>query len=390
MPPPLCTDLSAGQVHFLPGPKDPPKKSSDPLVSGWADLSVSAVVEDGEIGPSLDRDMLRMLWGRPLQLFRLAGFMARQRGAGRVTYVVNRNINFTDICVGSCSFCAFRKDVGYRLSDSDILSRVEEAEDLGATEVCLQGGLNPDLSLEDYCRMLELIKEGHPAMHLHAYSPMEVWHMARSSGVSVKEAIADLKSAGLGSMPGTAAEILVDRVRQEICPGKLSVSEWCSVIRTAHRLGIRTTSTMLYGHIESLEDRLTHLEVLLRLQAETGGFTEFVLLPFLPENCSLGPMARKPDILEHLKMHALSRVALHNYIPNIQASWVKLGPEVAGAAIEWGVNDMGGTLMEENISRSAGSTSGQYLSPSQIRAIIAAHGRKPAQRDTLYRVIKTS
>lgn len=331
---------------------------------------------------------LLKLWNQPIRLFRLANRMRQISCGDEISFVINRNINFTNRCVGSCSFCAFRQNAGYKLSTEEILSRVEEAEALGSTEVCLQGGLDPEMVIEDYCEILELVRRSYPRMHLHAYSPMEVLHMSRNSGVPVEDALFQLKKSGLGSMPGTAAEILVDSVRQKICPGKLTTMEWCHIVSTAHRLGIPTTSTMLYGHVESLEDRLRHLRILKEIQAGTHGFTEFVLLPFMPGNNQLGALAKPKGILDHLKMHALARVALHPYITNIQASWTKLGRIVAGSTIEWGVNDLGGTLMEENISRSAGSKESQYISPDELRDIIEGHGRSAVQRTTLYDQIR--
>ncbi len=330
-------------------------------------------------------DELMRLWHKPLQLFRLANFLRERSCGDEVSFVINRNINFTNRCVGSCKFCAFRRSAGYLLSHEEILERVASAEQLGATEVCLQGGLAPGMMIEDYCEILEAIHNGFPKMHLHAYSPMEVLHMSRNSCISVKDSLLELRTSGLGSMPGTAAEILVDSVRQKICPEKLSTDEWCSVIKAAHTLGIPTTSTMLYGHIEGMDDRIKHLEVLAQIQKMTHGFTEFVLLPFMPGNNSLGPLTlQRPDLLEHLKMHALARVALYPLITNIQASWVKLGREIAAATLNWGVNDLGGTLMEENISRSAGATEGQYISTDDLRNLIEGQGRKAVQRTTLY------
>jgi len=334
---------------------------------------------------SLDRDELLRLWAQPLRLFRLAN-MLRVRSCGEeVSFVVNRNINFTNRCVGSCKFCAFRREDGYLLSSQEILGRVEGAAALGATEICLQGGLAPEMVLEDYCEILEIIKRNYPKMHLHAYSPMEVYHMSGNSHIPVEGCLRELKKSGLSSMPGTAAEILVDFVRRQICPDKLTTAEWQDIVSTAHMMGIPTTSTMLYGHVERFEDRLEHFEVLRSIQARTHGFTEFVLLPFMPGNNRLGSEAPRPlDLLEHLKMHALARVALYPLITNIQASWTKLGREVAAATLEWGVNDLGGTLMEENISRSAGAREVQYLSAEELRGLIERQGRKAVQRTTLY------
>lgn len=330
----------------------------------------------------------KVLWSQPLRLFRMANLMRQRSCREEVTFVVNRNINFTNRCLGSCKFCAFRRPDGYILTIQEILARVEEAAALGATEICLQGGLAPEMVLEDYCGILEAIRQSFPRMHLHAYSPMEILHMSRGSRVAVQDAMLDLKKSGLGSMPGTAAEILVDSVREKICPEKLSSDEWCEIVSAAHRMGIPTTSTMLYGHLETFEERLRHLELLRQIQARTGGFTEFVLLPFVPDNTPLGACVQSTELLEHLKMHALARVVLHPLITNIQASWTKLGRDIAAATLEWGVNDLGGTLMEENISRSAGSKESQYLSPEEIVELIERHGRRAVQRSTLYEKIR--
>jgi len=350
---------------------------SDPICEG--------ILSDSRGHAALNRDLMRSLWRSPMRLFSLSRMLQESCCGREVTYVINRNINFTNICVGSCRFCAFRRSDGYILTHEEIVQKAAEAEQMGATEICLQGGLAPGLTVESYCEILEVLKSNFPRMHLHAYSPMEVMHMSRCSGVDVHDALRSLKDSGLDSMPGTAAELLVDSVRRVICPDKLSTAEWSFVIRAAHTMGIPTTSTMLYGHIESFEERLSHLEVIRSIQMETGGFTEFVLLPFVPGNTALGRISSPPDILENLKMHALARVALYPYITNIQASWVKLGREVAGAALEWGANDLGGTLMEENISRCAGSREGQYMSPAEFQDLIKRHGRVPVQRDTLYR-----
>jgi FO synthase subunit 2 len=331
---------------------------------------------------------LKVLWREPLRLFRLANRLRQESCGDEASFVVNRNINFTNRCLGSCKFCAFRKPDGYILSHEEILRRVEEAEALGATEICLQGGLAPEMALENYCEILESISQDFPRMHLHAYSPMEVLHMSRGAGVAVEDSLRDLKKSGLGSMPGTAAEILVDSVREKICPQKLSSSEWCEIVCTAHGMGIPTTSTMLYGHLETLEERLEHLALLRGIQARTGGFTEFVLLPFVPGNNPLGACVPRTELLDHLKMHALSRVVLHPLITNIQASWTKLGRDVAAAMLEWGVSDLGGTLMEENISRSAGSKEAQYLSPQEIVDLVERHGRRAVQRSTIYERIR--
>jgi FO synthase subunit 2 len=346
----------------------------------------TAAFEDGPLSQDcwIDRASLMALWNEPVRLFRLANLHREERCRDEVSFVVNRNVNFTNRCVGNCKFCAFRRTDGYLLSEEEILDRVAAAERFKATEICIQGGLAPGLVLEDYCRILEAVKENYPRMHLHAYSPMEVFYMSQNSGITPADSIRELKRAGLGSMPGTAAEILVDRVREEICPSKLKTAEWRDVVTTAHSLGVPTTSTMLYGHLESLEDRISHLLLLREIQAETGGFTEFVLLPFMPGNNDLGPWSSRMGHLENLKMHALARVALHPLIANIQASWVKLGRDLAGRTVLWGVNDLGGTLMEENISRTAGAVEAECMTPDQFRDLIERNGRVPVQRTTLY------
>ncbi len=329
-----------------------------------------------------DQDCLKRLWNQPLRLFRLANELRQRSCKDEVSFVVNRNINFTNRCIGSCRFCSFKHGDSYFLTEEDILKRTSEAEQRGATEICLQGGLVPGMVLEDYCELLEVIHRDFPGIHLHAYSPMEVLHMSRNSGISVKESLVELKHSGLGSMPGTAAEILVDAVRQRICPDKLKTVEWREIITTAHGLGIPSTSTMLYGHVENLTDRLRHLDILKEIQAETGGFTEFVMLPFIPENNLLGKIAPGLDLLDRLKMHALARVALYPNITNVQASWTKLGRNAAAAALDWGANDLGGTLMDEGIARNAGEE--PCISPEELVELIEGRGRKAVQRTTLY------
>ncbi len=329
-----------------------------------------------------NEEEFKRLWHQPLRLFRLANRLRAKSCGENVSFVINRNINFTNECVGSCKFCSFKHTNRYFLTHDQILERAADAERRKATEICLQGGLSPRMVLEDYCEILEIIHRAFPKIHLHAYSPMEVIHMSRNSCVQVVDALTELKKSGLGSMPGTAAEILVDSVRQEICPEKLKTNEWREVITAAHRLGIPSTSTMLYGHVESFEDRLRHLEVLRSIQAETHGFTELVLLPFIPENNRLGTSAHRIDILEHLKMHALARVLLHPFITNIQASWAKLGREVAAATLDWGANDLGGTLMDESIARNANESS--HLEPQDLIGLIEGRGKRAVQRTTLY------
>jgi len=238
------------------------------------------------------------------------------------------------------------------------------------------------MRLEDYCEILELIHRDFPRIHLHAYSPMEVLHMSRNSYVEIKETLWELKRSGLGSMPGTAAEILVDSVRREICPDKLKTEEWRQIIKAAHKMGIPTTATMLFGHVESMEDRLRHLQILKEISVETGGFTEMVLLPFIPDNNMLGKVAVRADLLDRLKMHALARVALYPNVVNIQASWTKLGRNVAAAALDWGANDLGGTLMDEGIARNFREA--PSILAEELIELIEGRGKKAVQRTTLY------
>lgn len=340
------------------------------------------------------RDITRndaiLLAENPRLLFRIADELRKETCGDVVTYVVNRNINFTNICVGSCKFCAFRRRAseGYLLSIQEILDKVEEAVRRGAVEICIQGGLHPDFHVENYCEILERIKENFD-VHIHAFSPMEIYHAAINSKLCVEDVLMELKAAGLDSMPGTAAEILVDEVRHEICPKKLRTEEWIKIIKTAHRLGIPTTATMMFGHVETVEHRIEHLFLIREIQEETKGFTEFIPLPFMPKNNELGRMVggRAPSFFECAVVHALARVVLHGLCDNIQASWVKLTPEGAKKMLNFGANDLGGTLMEENISKAAGATSGEYMSPEALECLIREAGRIPRKRNTLYELL---
>jgi FO synthase len=316
-----------------------------------------------------------------------------------VRYVVNRNINYTNICSFRCRFCAFSKGKTaetlrgqpYDLALEEVGRRVEEAWARGATEVCMQGGIHPAYTGETYVALLRAVKRAVPRMHVHAFSPLEVTHGARSLGVSIAAFLARLRDEGLGSLPGTAAEILDDAVRARICPDKLSAGEWIEVVEAAHRAGLRTTSTIMFGHVESPHAWARHLAAVRDLQERTGGITEFVPLPFvhmeapmfLKEGARRGPTWR-----ETLLMHAVARLALHPLIPNIQVSWVKLGPEGAAACLAAGANDLGGTLMNESISRAAGNEHGEELPPERMEALIRQVGRRPEQRTTLYRPVE--
>jgi FO synthase len=321
----------------------------------------------------------------------------RERVGDRITYVVNRNINFTNICFIGCRFCAFsrapREKDAYFHSFEEIARRSREAWDLGAREVCIQGGLPRDLDPYYYRDVLRAIKQATPAMHIHAFSPMEIVYGVELTGMALADYLTMLKEAGLGTLPGTAAEILDDGVRHQIERIKLKVAQWVEVVTTAHRLGIRTTSTMMYGHTETREHWVRHLLLLRDIQKQTGGFTEFVPLGFVHELTQLyksGDARPGPTLEEHLAVHALSRLMLQGWIDNIQVSWVKMPREVTQACLRAGANDYGGTLMDENISRLAGSRSGQYLAPEEFRERIRELGRIPAERTTLYEIVATA
>jgi len=313
-----------------------------------------------------------------------------------VTFVVNRNINFTNICYKKCKFCSFSLPAthpdAFLLTIDQFREKVNQAKNARCTEVCIQGGINPNLTFEFYIDMLKTVKKIDPNIHNHAFSPQEIFYMSKLFENSIEDTLKELKNAGLDSIPGTAAEILDDNVRKIICPNKLSTSQWKDIITTAHRLGIPTTSTIMYGHIEKLIDRVKHLEILREIQNETHGFTEFVPLPFVKENPILSQLENYPLNpsygMDDLKLFCVARLFLNDYIDNIQCSWVKLGPNFAQVSLNYGVNDFSGTLMEENISKSAGAEFGEYLSPEEIINMINNAGKRPAQRDTLYNIIK--
>jgi 7,8-didemethyl-8-hydroxy-5-deazariboflavin synthase CofH subunit len=326
-------------------------------------------------------------------LVSFADTLRRETVGDTITYVVNRNINFTNVCFVGCSFCGFGKGPGapdaYSLSPDDVVRKAREAWETGATEVCIQGGLPRDLDGFFYRDILRAIKRAIPAMHVHAFSPMEISYGVDKTGMPLRAYLQMMKDEGLGSIPGTAAEILDDRVRRELSPNKLPVARWVEIITTAHELGIPTTSTMMYGHVEDTADWVRHILLLRAIQKRTGGFTEFVPLGFIHENTRLfkhggaRPGARRE---EHLRLHALARVLLHGAIKNIQVSWVKLGFDTSLACLNAGANDFSGTLMEENISKAAGATFGEYVSPREFRRMIRSIGRIPAERTTTYKI----
>ena len=328
-------------------------------------------------------------------LVRVADEIRRRIVGDRITYVVNRNLNFTNVCIVGCAFCGFGRGAdapdAYFHSNETLVAKCLEAVELGATEVCIQGGLPKDLDGFYYVQLLRAIKARLPELHIHAYSPMEITYGVEKTRMPLREYLLMLKEAGLNSIPGTAAEILDDQVRRSLSPNKLKVRQWIEIIRTAHSLGIPTTSTMMYGHAEVPEHWVRHLLLLRNIQKDTGGFTEFVPLGFIHTQTKLFKSGRARSghsIHEDLIVHALSRVLLNGYIPNIQVSWVKLGYQDSLACLEAGANDFGGTLMEESISKAAGANFGEYVSPGEFRALIRTIGRIPAERTTSYQIRK--
>jgi FO synthase subunit 2 len=328
----------------------------------------------------------------------VANHLCKRKKRDIVTYVINRNINFTNVCIKRCGFCAFSRDFreeeGYYLPIEEIVRRAKEAEKFGATEVCIQAGLPPRMDGMLYVDICNAIKKEVPDIHIHAFSPEEILYGAKRSNTSIKEYLKMLKEAGLGSIPGTAAEILDQEIRDKISPGRISVEDWIEVIKCAHALGINSTSTIMYGHIETYKHITKHLNILKNIQKETRGFTEFVPLSFVH---SEAPMFNKnlldgirngPTGGEVLKMHAIARIFFNNYIDNIQVSWVKEGPRMGQILLEAGANDFGGTLINESISTSAGASFGQLLKPKVIRNIIHTLGKIPAQRKSNYQIIK--
>ena len=315
----------------------------------------------------------------------------RTLNGGRVTFIVNRNVNFTNVCAINCLFCGYSVRPGgegaFLLSIDEVLDRVRASIPLGIREVCITGGLHPGLHLRYLEEMVRAIAAAFPAIHIHAFSPMEVAWFAEREGLRPREVLGRLKDAGLGSMPGTAAEILVDEVRRRVCPGKMSTAAWVAIVKEAHRLGIRTTATMMFGHIETDRDIAAHLSTIRGIQEETGGFTEFVALPFVAARTQLKDTAAAAcghDPGRVLAIHAIARLFFGDLIPHIQVSWTKLGVDLSRRTLHAGVSDMGGTLVEENITRLAGGTHGQYLPREAFVRIIRSEGFTPVERDTLY------
>jgi FO synthase len=346
-------------------------------------------------GGALTREECRLLAaseGADLMALLVAANELRKALVGDVvTYVVNRNINFTNVCFVGCKFCAFsrgpRETDAYFRSFDEVAQKTVEARARGATEVCIQGGLPHGLPPYYYRDLLRAVKRAVPEIHIHAFSPMEIVYGVELTGMPLAEYLQMLKENGLDTLPGTAAEILDDQVRQVLSRNKLTTARWREVITTAHRLGIRSTSTLMYGHVETPAHWVNQLLLLREIQGETGSFTEFVPLGFVHQNTLLyqqGLARSGPTLAEHLKVHALARVMLAGSIPNIQVSWVKLGRRTSQLSMQAGANDYGGTLMEENISRLAGATAGEYLSPEDFQERVVELGRSPAERNTLY------
>ena len=366
-------------------------------------MTIARILEGAVAGRELataDAELLFGAQGGELADLLAAADEVRQHSVGdHVSYVVNRNINFTNVCVKRCGFCAFsrghRAEEGYFFPIEEVVRRAREAWNCGATEVCIQAGLAPRISGSYYIDLCRAIKHELPGIHLHAFSPEEVLYGATLSNCEVETYLARLKDAGLDTMPGTAAEILDDAVRDVISPGRISTGDWIRVVRAAHRLGIRTSSTMMFGHIETPRHLANHLILLRTLQRETGGFTEFVPLSFIHTEA---PMFRKglvPEVRpgasidEVLRIYAVSRLVLKGAIDNVQVSWVKQGPEFAARCLAAGANDFGGTLMNESISTAAGASHGHFLHPAEMRQWIRSAKRVPAERSTTYRILRT-
>ncbi|HUT06928.1 MAG TPA: 5-amino-6-(D-ribitylamino)uracil--L-tyrosine 4-hydroxyphenyl transferase CofH [Nitrosopumilaceae archaeon] len=367
-----------------------------------ADPQISAILNRSLSEKEISAEQGLALYNSDGADFHLVGMVAdelrRRRVGNIVTYVVNRNINFTNVCIKQCGFCAFSRDFreeeGYFLPTEEIVRRAKEAYQLGATEVCIQAGLPPDMEGDLYENICRAIKKEIPDIHIHGFSPEEVLYGATRSKVSIKEYLMRLKEAGVNTLPGTAAEILDQKLRDKISPGRISVKDWIEVIKTAHKIGINTTSTMMFGHIETAKDRVDHMAKIREIQKETGGFTEFVPLDFIHSEAPMYKHQLHEEIRqggsgkEVLLTHAIARIMLNNYIDNIQMSWVKEGQKMSQLLLMWGANDFGGTLINESISTSAGSEHGQLLKPKEIKRTVREIGRIPAERNTNYKILK--
>ncbi|MDR2623851.1 MAG: 5-amino-6-(D-ribitylamino)uracil--L-tyrosine 4-hydroxyphenyl transferase CofH [Methanobrevibacter sp.] len=352
------------------------------------------ILEDSLDDPISNEDALYLMnvKGREINALILAADLVREKIVGdEVTYLKNWNINFTNICSGTCGFCAFKRNKNdedaFFLKIDELVDIAKRAYDNGAKEFCIQGGLHEDVDVYFYEDILKGVKEVCPDVHIHAFSPMELYYGSQKAELSLEEGLKILKTAGLGTTPGTAAEILNDDVRKIICPNKINTEEWMEVIKTIHKSGIKTTATMMYGHVESLKNRVEHLDIIRKIQKETGGFTEFVPLTFMHKKAPIF-LKRKSNPgtsgTEDLKVYAISRLMFHDDLKNIQTSWVKLGFKFSQFCLLAGANDLGGTLGEENISKSAGASYGSRTDHDNLKQLIKNIGRVPALRDTLY------
>lgn len=399
----IDADGFARTEPWSPGEPEPPPADVSRLVETAPSVRAAGEIDrilakatDGEgLG---EAGMVRLFQARGDDFAAVAAAADRLRARVNgdvVTYVVNRNINYTNVCYFGCGFCAYSKgrpgentrQRPYQLDLAEIVRRTREAWARGATEICVQGGIHPDYTGRTYLDICRAVKEAVPGIHIHAFSPLEVWQGARTLGVGVPEFLGRLREAGLGTLPGTAAEVLDDEVRAVICPDKIDTRQWLDCISAAHGEGFRTTATIMFGHVDEPRHWARHLTEIRALQARTGGFTEFVPLPFVPMEAPMylkGRTRKGPTFREAVLMHAVARLALHPHIANIQASWAKMGPEGVKACLRAGANDLGGTLMNESVSRSAGASHGQEMPPERMEALIRDIGRTPAQRTALY------
>jgi FO synthase len=363
---------------------------------------LAAILDRSLAGTAPTRDEVERLFrarGEEVEAVAWVADQLRQRVCGdTVTYVVNRNINYTNLCYFRCGFCGFSKGPKslnlrgdpYLVGAEEVVRRSVEAWDRGATEVCLQGGIHPDFTGDFYVGVVDAVKAALPDMHIHGFTALEVWQGAQTLGISVRELLIRLRDAGLGTLPGTAAEVLDDGVRLHLCPDKIRTAQWAEVHITAHELGLRSNNTLMFGHIDGPVSWTNHIEVARQIQRRTGGLTEFVPLPFVHMGAPIYLQGRArpgPTWDEVVLVHAVARIAFDGLIPNIQASWVKLGLAGGGRLLSAGCNDLGGTLMDENISRAAGASHGQLATPEDFQRIIRAAGRVPAQRTTTYALI---
>ncbi len=392
-------DGFAKTESWSPGSTETPPPLFHPFEDTGVASTLTPILDKARAGKELDEAEIVRLFqargGEAAELCAAADAVRRETAGDTVTYTVNRNINYTNVCYFRCQFCAFSKGKlsenlrgkPYDLGLDEVERRGREAWDRGATELCMQGGIHPDYTGETYLDICRRLKSVLPEMHLHAFTPLEVWQGAKTLGVSVRDFLAQLKDAGLGSLPGTAAEILDDEVRAVICPDKVNTEQWLSVMEQAHAAGLRSTATIMFGHVDRPVHWARHLLRLRDLQKRTGGFTEFVPLPFVPMEAPIylkGRARRGPSFREAVLMHAVARLALHPHFTNIQASWVKMGPDGVRACLNAGANDLGGTLMNETITRAAGASHGEEMPPEAMDAIIRDLDRTPKQRTTLY------